>query len=180
MNNYKQYIKTVADYPKKGINFLDITPLLLQGEVFNSLCEDIKALVLRYSPQIIISPEARGFLFGTPVAQSLKLGLYMLRKKGKLPDDGSQLSFMADKEYGSSEFVVNMNDIRNLRSQGVRDVVIIDDVLATGQTLLGIADFYKNQGFNVKAVITAINIAPVGGMDLLKQNGYQVHAVIES
>ena len=178
MNNYQQYIKVVPDFPQKGINFLDITPLLLRADVFDGICEEIKNVVAEYNPDVIIAPESRGYLFGAPVAKELKKGLYMLRKSGKLPNDGSQITFAADKEYGTSEFAVNLNDFEFLKQQKLTDVVIIDDVLATGQTLLGIADFYRSHGFNVKAVITVINIAEVGGMGLLTDNGYKVHAII--
>lgn len=174
---YKEFIKSIKDFPSAGINFLDISPMLLDADAFHSICDDITNLAEQYNPQVIVGPESRGFIFGVSVAYKLHAGFHMLRKKGKLPDDGTQICFSADKEYGSSEFVVNKSDLQSLLNKGLKDIVIIDDVLATGETTLEIAKFYQSQGFNVRAIITAIDIS-IGGADLLKKDNFAVHSVI--
>lgn len=174
---YKDLIKPIKDFPTQGINFLDITPMLLDADAFHSVCDDIASLSERFSPQVIVGPESRGFIFGVSVAYKLHAGFHMLRKKGKLPDDGTQICFSADKEYGSSEFAVNKSDLQSLLNKGLKDIVIIDDVLATGETTLEIAKFYQSQGFNVKAIITAIDIN-IGGAELLRNDSFDVHSVI--
>lgn len=175
-------IKTIVDFPKPGIRFLDITPFLLNpAEVeaaVKAFCEQIEA-VAQGEPVVIIGPEARGFIFGGMVASRLKMPFFMLRKEGKLPDDGTQVSFNAEKEYGSSKFVVNMADLDELKAKGLRKVVILDDILATGNTDLAIADFFKAQGFEVVSVMNLIEITFLKGNDLFVQNGYHTYAYIK-
>ena len=175
-------IKTILDFPQPGIRFLDITPFLLDPQevkkALDALCAQVTA-VANGEPIVIIGPEARGFIFGAMVAARLEMPFFMLRKAGKLPDDGSQVSFNADKEYGSSKFVVNMADLQELKSKGFRKVVILDDILATGNTDLAIADFFKAQGFDVALVMNLIEITALKGNDLYVAKGYKTYSYLK-
>lgn len=175
-------IKTILDFPQPGIRFLDITPFLLDPQevkkALDALCAQVTA-VANGEPIVIIGPEARGFIFGAMVAARLEMPFFMLRKAGKLPDDGSQVSFNADKEYGSSKFVVNMADLQELKSKGFRKVVILDDILATGNTDLAIADFFKAQGFDVALVMNLIEITALKGNDLYVVKGYKTYSYLK-
>ena len=175
-------IKTILDFPQPGIRFLDITPFLLDPQevkkALDALCAQVTA-VSNGEPIVIIGPEARGFIFGAMVAARLEMPFFMLRKAGKLPDDGSQVSFNADKEYGSSKFVVNMADLQELKSKGFRKVVILDDILATGNTDLAIADFFKAQGFDVALVMNLIEITALKGNALYVAKGYKTYSYLK-
>ena len=175
-------IKTILDFPQPGIRFLDITPFLLNPaeveQAIEAFCEQVQA-VSQGEQVVIIGPEARGFIFGGMVAARLKMPFFMLRKAGKLPDDGTQVSFNATKEYGSSKFVVNMADLKDLQAKGIRRVVILDDILATGHTDLAIADFFKTQGFDVALVMNLIEIKVLNGDALFAANGYKTYSYIK-
>ncbi len=175
-------IKTILDFPQPGIRFLDITPFLLNPSEVKQAIESFSAQVQAVSqgkPVVIIGPEARGFIFGSAVAAHMEMPFFMLRKAGKLPDDGTQVSFNATKEYGSSKFVVNMSDLDALKAQGIRRVVILDDILATGHTDLAIADFFKAQGFEVALVMNLIEIKALKGNELFVESGYKTYSYIK-
>lgn len=175
-------IKTILDFPRPGIRFLDITPFLLEPEEVNkavdAFCEQVKA-VSNGEPVVIIGPEARGFIFGAMVAYRLSIPFFMLRKEGKLPNDGTQVAFSADKEYGSSRFVVNTSDLDALKQKGIRKVIILDDILATGNTDLAIANFFKANGFEIALVMNLIEILALKGNDLYVNAGYPTYAYIK-
>lgn len=175
-------IKIVPDFPQPGIRFLDITPFLLDPEEVKKALDALCAQVEAFSggePVVIVGPEARGFIFGGMVAARLEMPFFMLRKAGKLPDDGTQVEFSASKEYGSSKFVVNMADLNALKAKGLRKVVILDDILATGNTDLAIADFFKAQGFEIALVMNLIEIVALKGNDLYVNAGYPTYSYIK-
>ena len=175
-------IKTIVDFPRPGIRFLDITPFLLEPEevkkAIDALCEQVQN-VAKGEKVVIVGPEARGFIFGSMVALQLRQPFFMLRKDGKLPNDGTQVSFSADKEYGSSKFVVNIADLDDLKAKGIRKVIILDDILATGNTDLAIADFFKAQGFEIALVMNLIEIVALKGNDLYVNAGYPTYSYIK-
>ena len=174
-------IKEIPDFPKPGIRFLEITPFLLNPEevrdAVNAFCEQIRPL-LSDGSVAIVGPDARGFIFASIVAYELHQPFFMLRKAGKLPDDGSQVTFSAEKEYGSSEFSVNMADLDGLKVAGITRAVIVDDILATGYTDLRIAQFFTEHGFAVPAVLNLIEILGLGGRERIEQGGFQVYSYI--
>lgn len=175
-------LKTILDFPQPGIRFLDITPFLLDPVEVKKAIEALSTEVEKVSngdQVVVIGPEARGFIFGGMVAAHLGMPFFMLRKEGKLPNDGSQVSFSATKEYGSSKFVVNMNDLDELKAKGICKVVILDDILATGNTVLAIADFFKEHGFEVLLVMNLIEITALKGNELFVNNGYATYSYIK-
>lgn len=136
-NNLKSELnlRTEKDYPIKGIEFIDITPLILQREVFKEIIlkfvEEIKKLNIDY----IVGPEARGFLFGAAVANSLDVGFIPVRKKGKLPPTTIEREFDYEKEYGKDRLA--LPKLVNENYEG-KKFYIIDDIYATGNTIKAI------------------------------------------
>ena len=150
----KRYIDDVWDFPTKGILFKDISPLLANGKALNYAVKEMTKLAK--GADVIVGPDARGFLFGTPVAAKLKKPFVMVRKAKKLPGEVIKQEF--DLEYGKS--VLEMQKGRILPGQ---NVVIIDDVLATGGTMKAIIDLIKSQGAKIKRVIFLMELVDLGG-----------------
>ena len=175
-------IKEIPDFPKPGIRFLEITPFLLNPdevrEAISAFCEQIKPLTAE-GQVLIIGPDARGFIFSAMVAYELHQPLFMLRKAGKLPNDGTQVTFKAAKEYGASEFAVNVADLEALKASGCTNAVIVDDILATGFTNLTIAQFFTEHGFKVHKVLNLIEINGLGGRDVIEKGGFPVYSFIK-
>jgi len=126
--NLGDYIRDVPDFPKPGILFKDITPLLLNPSAFDSAIDQMAALVADEKIDVIAAAEARGFLFATPLALKMNLGMVPIRKPGKLPY--KKHSYTYDLEYGSDTLEMHVDGV----SAGQR-VLIVDDLLATGGTV---------------------------------------------
>ena len=148
-------IRTEKDYPKKGIEFIDITPLILQKETLNEIIdkfvEELKGKRIDY----IVAPEARGFLFGTAVAKELNIGCVPMRKKGKLPPTTIESQVEYEKEYGKD--VLELPKLVNEKYDGKR-FYLIDDIYATGNTLEAIKKEIKNLNGIVVGEGVVINI----------------------
>ncbi|MGL5520024.1 MAG: adenine phosphoribosyltransferase [Metamycoplasmataceae bacterium] len=141
----EKYINTYYDFPEKGIEFKDISPLLANGETLHYVVEKMSSLAK--GADIILGPDARGFLFGTPVAFNLRKPFVMVRKPHKLPGKVVDIEF--DYEYGKNKHL-EMQD--NLIKKGDK-VAIIDDVLATGGTMEAIVKLVEKQGGKVIKII---------------------------
>src|SRR5690606_37536033 len=124
----KKYIAAVPDFPKEGILFRDITPLMLDGEAYKYAADKFTAFAKEKGATVIVGPEARGFIFGCPVAVNLGIGFAPVRKPGKLPREAVTVSY--DLEYGSNALSMHKDAIK----KGDK-VVIDDDLLATGGTM---------------------------------------------
>ena len=148
-------IRTEKDFPTKGIEFIDINPLILQKETLNEIIDlfanELKDKKLDY----IVAPEARGFIFGTPVAYKLGCGCIPVRKKGKLPPSTVQASFDYEKEYGKD--TLELPKLVHSRYKG-KNFYIIDDIYATGNTINAIKDAIIKLGGNVLGEGVLINI----------------------
>ena len=140
----KLNIRTEKDYPIKGIEFIDITPLIIQKETLQEINEKLINEVKKYKVDYIIVPEARGFLFGSIVASTLGIGLIPVRKKGKLPPSKVEKSFEYQKEYGLDilELPKLVNDTYKNKS-----FYIIDDIYATGNTIESIKEGEDRDSF---------------------------------
>lgn len=144
-NNLKSAhnLRTQKDYPKKGVEFIDITPLILQKEtlleITNLFVEELKDKDIDY----IVAPEARGFLFGVSVANALKVGCLPIRKKGKLPPTTVAAEFDYEKEYGKD--TMELPKLVNEEYEG-KKFYIIDDIYATGNTIKGIKKAIEKLG----------------------------------
>ena len=132
----ENFIANVPNFPKEGILFKDITPLLQDGAAFKYACDQITNFAKEKGATVIVGPESRGFIFGCPVATALNIGFVPVRKPGKLPRE--QITEKYTLEYGSNELCMHLDSIK----PGDK-VVIIDDLLATGGTLAATCNIVK-------------------------------------
>jgi adenine phosphoribosyltransferase len=148
-------LRTQKDYPTKGVEFIDITPLILQKELFTEITERFVEEVKDKDVDYIVAPEARGFLFGTSVAYELGLGILPVRKKGKLPPTAIAASFDYEKEYGHD--TLELTKLVNEDYKG-KNFYIIDDIYATGNTMRVIKEGIESLGGNVVGKGVVMNI----------------------
>ncbi len=135
----EKYIAVVEDFPKKGISFKDISPLLRNPEAFNDCIDQLCKIAEEYKPTVIIGAESRGFIFGSAMAYKMGIGFVMARKAGKLPGITHKVSY--NLEYGTATMEVPFDSFK----KGDR-VLLIDDLLATGGTFKALIDLVKASG----------------------------------
>ena len=164
-------LRDVEDFPKKGIVFKDITPILKNA----SLCTDIiDFFVAELPPDVshIVGVESRGFLFGFPVSIKKEIPFVLIRKKGKLPFDTVSLSY--DLEYGNAEIEMNVDSV------GPGDKVVIhDDLLATGGTAIAAAKLIKNQGAEVVGFSFLVELSFLKGRAKLLDHSSNVMSIVK-
>lgn len=168
----KTTIRSIPDYPKKGIMFRDITTLLGHPSAFRMA---VDALVQPWTGQKIdkvVGLEARGFILGGAVAHQLGAGFVPIRKKGKLP--ASTISVSYDLEYGSDVMEIHEDAI-----QSGEKVLLVDDLIATGGTALGALKLVQQLNANIVAACFVIDLPDLGGASKIRQAGHQVQAVME-
>ncbi len=163
--NLKDYIANVPDFPKKGIQFKDITPLIGDGKAFQYATQLFVNFTKEIGADIIVGPDARGFIFGCPVATQLGLGFVPVRKPGKLPREVIEVSY--DLEYGSNTLCLHKGDIK----PGQR-VLIIDDLLATGGTIEATIQLVEESGGIVAGMGFLVELVDLQGRK--KLDGYNV------
>ncbi len=154
----RKHIRDIPDFPKPGIIFKDITPLLQNHEAFDAV---VRSFVERYGERgidAIVGIESRGFLFGTPLAHQLKVSFVPVRKKGKLPYKTVDISY--DLEYGSATIEMHTDAV----TQGQR-VLVIDDLLATGGTAEATCQLIEGQGGEVVECAFVVELAFLGGRE---------------
>ena len=157
----RKYIKDVPNFPKEGIIFKDITPLLGDGEAFNYTCNKIKEFAVKQGANVIVGPESRGFIFGCPVATSLNIGFVPIRKPGKLPREVISEAYAL--EYGQNVLCMHKDAIK----PGDK-VVIVDDLLATGGTLKATCNIVEKLGGEVVGISCVIELLALEGRNLIK------------
>jgi len=157
-NNLKSElnIRTEMDFPIEGIEFIDINPMLIDKEVYNEVIENFAEEIKEKNIDYIISPEARGFLFGCPVANKLNIGFIPVRKKGKMPPTTVEKEFEYEKEYGKD--ILELPKLINNESYKDKKFYIIDDIYATGNTARAIKETVESLGGNVFGTGIVINI----------------------
>ena len=160
--NLKDYIYDVPNYPKEGILFRDITPLLKSKEAFEYAVKEMADFVKKCGATVIMGPESRGFIFGCPVATNLGIGFIPVRKKGKLPRE--TISVKYELEYGSDELFMHKDALKS----GDR-VVLIDDLVAIGGTLNAVAELVESTGAKVVGALSVITLKGLPGEELLKK-----------
>ncbi len=151
--NYK--IRTEMDFPVKGIEFIDINSLIMDGDALSEIIDLFVEEVKDKGADYIIAPEARGFIFGPPVAKALNIGCVPVRKKGKLPPTTVECTFDYEKEYGKD--YLELPKLVDTPYKG-KKFYIIDDIYATGNTLKAISDAVKKLGGKVVGEGVLINI----------------------
>ena len=148
-------IRTEKDFPVKGIEFIDITPLILQKETFKEITDKFVKELKDKNIDYVVGPEARGFLFASSVAYKLNIGLLPVRKKGKLPPTTVEAQFDYEKEYGKD--TLELPSLVNESYKG-KNFYVIDDIYATGNTMKAIKDAIINLGGNVVGTGVVMNI----------------------
>ena len=170
--NLKDYIRSIPDYPKKGILFRDITTLIKNEKAFEETVNQIIERSKKYKVDKIAAIESRGFVFASAVSYLLKKPFIMLRKKNKLPADVHSVDF--ELEYGTATIEVHKDSINEKDN-----ILIIDDLIATGGTAEAAAKLVEISKGKVAAFIFVINLFDLGGCEKLIQNNYKVENLIE-
>ena len=170
MKQIKKHIKDVPNFPKKGIIFKDITPLLMNPKALQKVIDKWALELKKFKINKVVAMESRGFLFGIPVALKLKAGFVPVRKPGKLPRKTISQSFSL--EYGKDKLEIHQDAIK----KGDR-VLIIDDVLATGGTAEAVTKLVEKLGGNIKSVAFLMELSFLNGRDKLK--GYNISSHIK-
>jgi len=158
--NLEDYILGIPDFPKKGILFYDITPLMANPEAYELVISKLADMVSKYNPTKILAAESRGFFFGPAIALKLKLPFVPIRKKGKLPRETIDVSYQL--EYGTDTLCVHKDDI------GIGDrLVILDDILATGGTAEAMCKMAEISGAEIATCAFFMELAFLKGRQKL-------------
>lgn len=167
--NLESYIRSIPDWPKKGILFRDITPLLADPKAFaaavDALCDDFTNADIKY----VAAVEARGFIFGAAVAKKIGVGFVPIRKKGKLPFKTESITY--DLEYGTDTLQVHCDAV----TKGA-EVLMVDDLLATGGTMAAACKLIEKIGGQIAAISFLVELAELNGREKLQ--GYDIKTVI--
>lgn len=167
----KSLVRTIPDFPKPGIQFRDITTLLIDGPGFAEAVDQLVGLAHAYRPDLIAGIEARGFIFSAPVARALGAGLLPVRKPGKLP--GPRIGIDYALEYGTDRLEIH----EGACLPGHR-VLLVDDLIATGGTALATIDLLRRSGVEIPAALFVIDLPELGGADRLRAAGVAPHALM--
>ncbi len=170
--NLKDFIRSIPDYPKKGILFRDITTLIKNEKAFSETINQIVERSKKVKFDKIAAIESRGFVFASAVSYILKKPFVMLRKKNKLPADVHSIDF--ELEYGTATIEVHKDSIDENDK-----VLIIDDLIATGGTAEAAAKLVEVSKGKVAAFIFVINLFDLNGTDKLEKKGYKVENLID-
>ena len=170
--NLKDYIRSIPDYPKKGILFRDITTLIKDEKAFAESIDQIVERSQKFKIDKVAAIESRGFVFASAISYLLKKPFIMLRKKNKLPADTYSVDF--ELEYGTATIEVHKDSINKDDS-----VLIIDDLIATGGTAEAAAKLIEISGGKVAAFIFVINLFDLTGSKNLIKDGYEVESLME-
>ena len=170
--NLKDYIRSIPDYPKKGILFRDITTLIKDENAFEETINQIVDRSKKYNFTKIAAIESRGFVFASAVSYILKKPFVMLRKKDKLPAETHSVDF--ELEYGKATIEVHKDSIDKNEK-----ILIIDDLIATGGTADAAAKIIEISGGKVAGFIFVINLFDLPGNKLLNDMGYKTESLVE-
>ena len=172
----KKYVRTVRDFPIKGITFRDITSLIETPEAFIKTCDELTNITKEFDADIVASIESRGFIFAGSIAKDLKLPFVLARKPGKLPNETFKKDF--DLEYGSTSIEIQ----KNTKIKTNQKIVIVDDLVATGGTAIACAELFT-ENFNIKnsdiLILSVINLIDLGGEKLIKERGFSIQTIID-
>lgn len=166
----KSKIRVIEDYPQKGISFKDITTLFQDGEAFSYAIDQLAKIFADAEIDVIVGPEARGFLVGAPLAYKLGVGFVPVRKKGKLPNQ--VISYTYDLEYGQDTLEIHADAIKPGQK-----VLIADDLLATGGTISAAVELIKKLGGEVVGLAFLIELSFLEGRKKLLD--YQAHSLVK-
>ncbi len=170
MEKILKLIRDIPDFPSPGILFKDITPLLADHEAFDAVLDLMAAPYLDCGIDYVAALDARGFIFGSAIARELGAGFIPLRKKGKLPH--KKICHSYSLEYGFNEIEIHIDAIKK-----ADNVLIVDDLLATGGTLKAACALIEQLGGNIAGISLLIELKALEGRKLLE--GYRIDSVIQ-
>ena len=168
----KKYIRSIQDYPKKGILFRDITTLIKDKDAFKNCIDQMSKVLSGMQYDKIAAIESRGFIFASPLSYNLSKPYILLRKKDKLPAERYSVDF--ELEYGKSTLEIHKDSI-NTKDK----VIIIDDLIATGGTAEAGAKLIEKSGGEVAGFVFIINLFDLGGKELLEKKGYKSFSIMD-
>lgn len=168
--NLKDYIKIVNNWPIEGVEFKDITPLMADGEAFKYAVDQIIEFAKKQGAEIIVGPEARGFIVGCPVAYALETGFAPVRKPNKLPREVIEVDY--GHEYGKNTLTIHKDAVKPGQK-----VLITDDLLATGGTIEATIDLVEKLGGVVVGCAFLVELGYLKGIDKLE--GYDVLSLMK-
>ena len=169
MKKLEEYVLSIPDFPEEGIIFRDVTSVLQDAEGFHLAIDKMQELIADLDYDVVVGPESRGFIFGTPIAYNNRKPLVPIRKAGKLPRETVSISY--ELEYGSATIEMHKDAIR----PGQR-VVIVDDLIATGGTTEAMIRLIEGMGGVVVGVVVLIELAGLKGRERLQ--GYRLESAI--
>ena len=169
MKKVEDYVRTIPDFPEKGIMFRDITTVLSDAEGLHLAIDEMKHLLDNVAYDVVAGTESRGFIFGVPIAYSCNKPFVPIRKKGKLPCETVEATY--DLEYGQATIEMHKDSIKPGQK-----VVLVDDLIATGGTIEAAIKLVEELGGKVVKVIFLMELAGLKGRERLK--GYDVASVI--
>lgn len=170
MKKLEEYVRSIPDFPEKGIIFRDVTSVLQDKDSLRMSIDQMQALLDGVDIDVIVGPESRGFIFGVPIAYNLNKAFVPVRKKGKLPCETIEMEY--ELEYGTATIEMHKDAIKPGQK-----VAIVDDLIATGGTIEAITKLVESLGGEVVKIIFLIELKGLNGREKLK--GYDVDAVIK-
>ena len=168
----KKYIRSIPDYPKKGILFRDITTLIKDNQAFKYTVDKITDMITDINFDKVVGIESRGFIFASAIAYKLSKPLILIRKKNKLPSEKYSEDF--ELEYGKATIEIHKDSIKKNEK-----VIIIDDLIATGGTAMAAAKLVKKSSGKIESFIFVINLFDLNGKNLLEKESYKVLSLID-
>jgi len=168
----KKYIRSIPDYPKKGILFRDITTLIKNRDAFKNCIDQMEKLLSNLNYDKIAAIESRGFIFASPLSYNLSKPYVLFRKKNKLPAERYSVDF--ELEYGQATLEIHKDSI-----EPNEKVIIVDDLIATGGTAEAAAKLVEKSKGKVAGFIFIINLFDLGGKKLLEKKGYKCLSVMD-
>ena len=168
----KKYIRSIQDYPKKGILFRDITTLIKNKDAFKESIDQISKILSKINYDKIAGIESRGFIFSSPLSYNLSKPNILMRKKNKLPAEKSSVDFKL--EYGEATLEVHKDSI-----DPKEKIIVIDDLIATGGTAEAAAKLVEKSGGEIAGFIFVINLFDLGGKKLLEEKGYKTFSLMD-
>jgi len=168
----KKYIRSIPDYPKKGILFRDITTLIKNKDAFRDCIDQMSKILNKMNYDKIAAIESRGFVFASPLSYNLSKPLILMRKKDKLPAEKYSVDF--ELEYGRSTLEIHKDSV-----QPNDKIIIIDDLIATGGTAEAGAKLVEKSKGQVSGFIFVINLFDLGGNESVKKKGYKTFSLLD-
>ena len=168
--NLSDYVRDIPDFPKKGILFRDITPLLADKDAFAAAIEQLAKPYVNCGIDYVAAVEARGFIFGSAVAEALGAGFIPIRKKGKLPHKTTSVTY--DLEYGTDTVEMHSDAVE----PGAK-VLMVDDLLATGGTMAAACELMEKAGAKIEGLSFLIELTLLAGRDRLPGHNISVSIV---